>query len=178
MTNALADYKKKTKGKSFTHIEAWEIVRKSDKWLEQPDVSQASSSNSDKRKKSSASSNENVENVETIIPDLNDDTTPTRKKKGKKAEIESTKKNIDSLADYAAKKAKQLDENVEKKRAKEELAEKLMSAQLQGVEEKNYFRAMKFFTEPHDDILDPTMRDIKIAKKREVAAKYGWPCNF
>ena len=70
-----------------------------------------------------------------------------------------------------------MDANVEKKRAKEELAEKLMSAQLQGVEEKNYFRAMKFFNEPHDNLPEP-MRDVMIAKKREVAAKYGWPCPF
>ena len=175
MRNALADYKKKTKGRNFTHIEAWEIVRKSDKWLQQPTVSQTSSSNTEKRRKSSESSNDNVE---TIIPDLNDDTTPTRKKKGKKAENESTKKSIESLADYAAKKSQIMDENVEKKRAKEELTEKLMAAQLEGVQEKNFFRAMKFFNDPHDTILDPTMRDIMIAKKREVAAKYGWPCNF
>jgi hypothetical protein len=88
------------------------------------------------------------------------------KKKGKKAENESTKKSIESLADYAAKKSQIMDENVEKKRAKEELTEKLMAAQLEGVQEKNFFRAMKFFNDPHDTILDPTMRDIMIAKKR------------
>lgn len=70
------------------------------------------------------------------------------RKKWKKAEIESTKKSIESLADYAAKKSQIMDENVEKKRAKEELAEKLMSAQLEGVQEKNYFRDMKFFNDP------------------------------
>ena len=170
----MADFKKKSKGRNFNHIDAWEIVKKSEKWLQQPSVNQASSSSTDKRRKSPESINDNVE---TIIPDLNDDTTPTRKKKGKKAENESTKKSIESLADYAAKKAQQMDANVEKKRAKEELAEKLMSAQLQGVEEKNYFRAMKFFNDPHDNLPEP-MRDVMIAKKREVAAKYGWPCPF
>ena len=170
----MTDFKKKSKGRNFNHIDAWEIVKKSEKWLQQPSVNQASSSSTDKRKKSPESINDNVE---TIIPDLNDDTTPTRKKKGKKAEIESTKKSIESLADYAAKKSQQMDANVEKKRAKEELAEKLMSAQLQGVEEKNYFQAMKFFNDPHDNLPEP-MRDVMIAKKREVAAKYGWPCPF
>ena len=115
--------------------------------MQQPSVNQASSSNTDKRRKSPESINDNVE---TIIPNLNDDTTPTRKKKGEKVENESTKKSIESFADYAAKKAQQMDANVEKKRAKEELTEKLMSAQLQGVEENNYFRAMKFFNDPHD----------------------------
>ena len=78
----MADYKRKTKGKTFGHIEAWEIVRKNDKWLEQPIVGQTSSSNSEKRKKSSESSNDNVE---TIIPDLNEDTTPTQKNGAKRA---------------------------------------------------------------------------------------------
>ena len=100
MKNALADFKKKSKGRNFNHIDAWEIVKKSEKWLQQPSVNQASSSSTDKRRKSPESINDNVE---TIIPDLNDDTTPTRKKKGKKAENESTNKSIESLADYAAK---------------------------------------------------------------------------
>ena len=84
MKNALADYDKKTKRKDFSHIEAWEIVRCEDKWLEQPCVGQASSANSDKRRNSSESGYyETVsnDNVETVILDLNDDTTPTRKKR-------------------------------------------------------------------------------------------------
>ena len=70
MKNALADYGKNIKGKTFSHIEAWEIVRKADKWLEQPCVGQASSSNSDKRRKSSESGNYESgsnDNVETVI---------------------------------------------------------------------------------------------------------------
>lgn len=71
-----------------------------------------------------------------------------------------------------------MDEAVEKKHAKDELAEKLMSAQLKVVEEKVFLRAMKFFNNPYDQIADPAMREIAIATKREYAAKYGWPCNF
>jgi hypothetical protein len=56
MKNAMVDYKRKTKGKTFGHIEAWEIVRKYDKWFEQPIVGQTSSSNSEKRRKSYESS--------------------------------------------------------------------------------------------------------------------------
>ena len=175
----MADYKRKSKGKNFTHTEAWEIVKKADKWLKQPCVVQTSSSNSDKRRKSSESSNEN-ENVETILPDLNDDTTPTRKKKGKKTVNESTSMNsvATTLESYAAKKSQLMDEAVEKKRAKDELAEKLIAAQIKCFEEKTFLRAMKFFNTPHDQIADPAMREIAIATKREYAEKYGWPCNF
>ena len=76
----MADFKKKSKGRNFNHIDAWEIVKKLEKWLQQPSINQASSSSTDKRRKSPESINDNVK---TIIPDLNDDTTPTRKKKGK-----------------------------------------------------------------------------------------------
>lgn len=168
----MADYKRKTKGKTFGHIEAWEIVRKNDKWFEQPIVGQTSSSNSEKRKKSSESSNDNVE---TIIPDLNEDTTPTRIKQGKKSVTESSTSNsvAATFEIYAAKKSQLLEESLEKKRAKDELAEKLMAAQLQGVKEKAFLRALKFFNEPHDHIADPDMREIALTKKREFAAKYG-----
>jgi hypothetical protein len=177
MKNAMVDYKRKTKGKTFGHIEAWEIVRKYDKWFEQPIVGQTSSSNSEKRRKSYESSNDNVE---TIIPDLNDDTTPTRKKRGKKIATESSTKNsvAATFENYAAKKSQIMEESLEKKRAKDELAEKLMAAQLRGVEEKAFLRALKFYNDPHDHIVDPVMQEIALAKKREYAAKYGWPCNF
>ena len=145
--------------------------------MEQPIVGQTSSSNSEKRKKSSESSNDNVE---TIIPDLNEDTTPTRKRRGKKSVSESSTSNsvAATLEIYASKKSQLLEESLEKKRAKDELAEKLMAEQVQGVQEKAFIRAFKFFKEPHDNIEDPDMREIAIKKKREFAAKYGWPCNF
>ena len=173
----MADLKKKTKGKTFGHIDAWEIVRQNDKWLEQPIVGQTSSSNSDKRKKSSESSNDNVE---TIIPDLNEDTTPTRKRRGKKSVSESSTSNsvAATFEIYASKKSQLFEESLEKKCAKDELAEKLMAAQVQGAQEKAFIRAFKFFNEPHNNIEDPDMREIAIQKKREFAAKYGWPCNF
>ena len=143
----MADFKKKTKDKTFGHIDAWEIVRQNDKWLEQPIVGQTSSSNSDKRKKSSESSNDNVE---TIIPDLNEDTTPTRKRRGKKSVSESSTSNsVDATFEiYVLKKSQLLAESLEKKRAKDELAEKLMAAQLRGVEEKGFFTSDEVLQQP------------------------------
>lgn len=173
----MADYKRKTKGKTFGHIEAWEIVRKYDKWFKQPIVGQTSSSNSDKRRKSSESSNDNVE---TIIPDLNDDTTPSRKKRGKKSVTKSSTSNsvAATFEIYAAKKSQLMEESLEKKCAKDELIEKLMAAQLQGVQEKAFLLALKFYNDPHNHIADPVMREIALTKKREYATKYGWPCKF
>ena len=112
MKNAMADFKKRT-GKNFGHIEAWDIVRKYDKWSEQPTAGQTSSSTSEKRRKSSQSS---PEDVETIIPDLNDDTTPTRKKRGKKTVTESSTSSsvATSFENYAAKKTQVLEATLEK----------------------------------------------------------------
>ena len=97
LKNALADFNKRNKGKSFTHIDAWEVVRGEPKLLEQPCFAQASStSNSGKRRKSSESTyyeSGSNEHVETVIPDLNDDTTPTKKRKGKKIVSEASTKN-------------------------------------------------------------------------------------
>lgn len=175
----MADYDKKNKGKSFTHIEAWKVVRGEDKWLKQPCFVQASSaSHSEKRRKSSESSyyeSGSNDNVETVIPDLNDDTTPTRKRKGKKTDSEASTKNsvVENFESYTAKKAQMLEEAMEKKRAMDELAEKLMAAQLANAKEKAMIRAMKFYNEPHEHITNPVMREIALKKTREYAAKYG-----
>ena len=44
------------------------------------------------------------DNVETVIPDLNDDTTPTRKRKGKKTDSDSSTKEsvVASFDTYTA----------------------------------------------------------------------------
>ena len=108
MTNALADYDKKNKSKSFTHLDAWKVVKGETKWLKQPCFVQASSkqpsfvqasstSHSDKRRKSSESAyyeSGSNENVQTVLPDLNDNTTPTRKKKEKRPLVRRRRQRI------------------------------------------------------------------------------------
>ena len=146
-------------------------------------MGQASSSNSDKRRKSSESSyyeSGSNDNSETVIPDLNDETTPTRKRKGKKTDSESSTKEsvVASFDSYTARKTQLLETVVEKKLAKDELAEKLLAAQIRSVEEKALFRAMKFYNQPHDHIIDSNMREFTLAKKRELAEKYGRSCDF
>jgi hypothetical protein len=167
----MSDYDKKNKGKSFTHVEAWKVVRGEDKWLKQPCFFQASSaSHSDKRRKSSESTyyeSGSNDNVETVIPVLNDGTTPTRKRKGKKTISEASTKNsvVENFESYTEKKAQMLEEAMKKKRAKDELSKNLLATQLANAEEKAMIRAMKFYNEPHNHITNPVMRDITIAKK-------------
>jgi hypothetical protein len=67
---------------------------------------------------------------------------------------------------------------MEKKRVNDALAEQLMSAQLDSVKEKQMFRALKFFNDPHEHITNQAMRDFTIRKKRELAEKYGWLTDF
>ena len=152
--------------------------------MEQPCFVQTSSaSNSDKRRKSSESTyyeSGSNEHVQTVIPDLNDDTTPIRKRKGKKIASEASTKNsvVEQFEAYTSKKSQMLEEEMKKKRANDALAEKLMAAQLDSVKEKQLFRALKFFNEPHDHITNQAMRDFTLNKKRELAEKYGWPIDF
>ena len=183
LKNALADFNKKNKGKSFTHIDAWEVVRGEPKWLEQPCFVQTSSaSNSDKRRKSSESTyyeSGSNENVDTVLPDLNDDTTPTRKRKGKKAVSEASTKNsvVQQFENYISDKVKVHEKSMEEKREERALTKQLMAAQLASVQEKDMYRAFKFFNEPHDKITNPAMREFTLKKKRELAEKYGWPAE-
>ena len=180
----MADYDKKTKGHSFTHVEAWKVVKKEPKWLEQPIIDKyISTSHFDKRRKSSESSfyeSGSNDNVDPVIPDLNDDTTPVSKRKGKKTASESSTKNsvAEFIENYTAKKALALDEAMEEKRAKDALSKQLLTTQLENANEKAVMRAYKFYNEPHEHITNPAMREFAIAKKREYAEKYGWPADF
>ena len=184
MNNALADYDKKNNGRSFTHIDAWNVVKGEPKWLGQPCFEKlAATLHSDKRRKSSESTfyeSWSNDNVDTVIPDLNDDTTPVSKRKGKKTSSESSTKNsvAEFIENYTSKKALYLEEAVEEKRAKDALSKQLMSAQLENANEKLMIRAYKFYNEPHEHITNPAMLEFTIAKKRAYAEKYGWPTDF
>ena len=180
----MSDYDKRNKGTSFNHIEAWKVVKGEPKWLEQPCFEKLSStSHSDKRRKSSESSyyeSGSNDNVDPVIPDLNDDTTPVSKRKGKKTASEASTKNsaAEFIGQYTSKKALALDEAMAEKRAKDQLSKQLMTTQLENANEKAMIRAMKFYNEPHEHITNTVMREFAIAKKRAYAEKYGWPTDF
>lgn len=184
MNNALSDYDKKHNGHSFTHIDAWYVVKGEKKWLEQPSLEKKFASlHSDKRRKSSESTyyeSGSNDNVDTVLPDLNDDTTPVSKRKGKKTASESSTKNsvAEFIENYTSKKSLALDEAMEEKREKDALSKKVLAVQLENATEKAMIRAYKFYNEPHEHITNPAMREFAIAKKRAYAEKYGWPMDF
>ena len=180
----MSDYNKRNKGTSFNHIEAWRVVKDESKWLEQPCFEKVSStSHSDKRRKSSESSfyeSGSNDNVDPVIPDLNDDTTPVSKRKGKKTASEASTKNsaAEFIGQYTSKKALALDEAMADKRAKDQLSHQLLQTQIENAKEKAMIRALKFYNEPHEHITNQVMRDFIIAKKRGYAETYGWPTDF
>jgi hypothetical protein len=171
----MSDYNKRNKGTSFNHIEAWKVGKEEPKWLEQPCFEKLfSTSHSDKRRKSSESSyygSGSNDNVDPVIPDLNDDTTPVSKRKGKMTASEASTKNsaAEFIGNYTAKKALALDEAMVEKRAKDQLSKQLLTTQI----EKAMIQALKFYNEPHEHITNTVMRECIVAKKRGYAEKYG-----
>ena len=181
MQNAMADYDWKNNGHSFTHTEACKVVKGEPKWCEQPCFEKLSSTfHSDKRRKSSESGFYESGGNDNVLPDLNDDTTPVSKRKGKKPVSESSSKNsvAEFIESYTSKKALALDPAMEEKREKDALSKKLITQQLENANEKAMIRAYKFYNESHEYITNPAMREFAIAKKRAYTEKYGWPIDF
>ncbi|KAJ0796078.1 hypothetical protein HanPI659440_Chr04g0157971 [Helianthus annuus] len=87
---ALKDYKSK-EGYDFAHNAAWEVVRTNPKWSLVPLLGEESSGSSQKRKSSdSGNYRADTPNVEVSsgfgIPDINEDPSPRRQKKGEKGQ--------------------------------------------------------------------------------------------
>lgn len=173
---AALDYEKHYK-KPFNHVKAWHILRNQPKWLEQPVIGQESEGSSKKRK-SSESSNvptpTNEDDFECELPNLNDNPAPSRQSRGKKkASVEASDRSSvrDTLASYTAEKQSLLKAQLEVQRKKDEEYFKFVEGEV-------YNRDMKFVMEPHDNIPDPAFKEFVIGRKRELCAKYGWPCSL
>jgi hypothetical protein len=139
-------------------------------------VTQTSSSHSDKRRKSSEGGNyESASNdADTILPDLNEDTTPTRPRKGKKSgggEASSKTSVVENMEAYTVKKAQAVDEVSKKTQA-------LLDIQIAQASQKAMRGDYKFFNQPHTHITDPIMLEWMLDQKRAIGAKYGWRCDF
>nr|XP_043620070.1 uncharacterized protein LOC122591911 [Erigeron canadensis] len=106
----------------------------------------------------------------TIIPDLNEDNTPTRQRKGKKpvSEASSAATIVDSVQLYADEKKKMMAEITEKTKA-------ILDLQYQQQKEKSERDDYKFFKKPHDDEKDPIVLEWVLNKKRHIAKTYNWP---
>ncbi|XP_021983184.1 uncharacterized protein LOC110928601 [Helianthus annuus] len=174
MKVALKEFKERFPS-GFQHIEAWEVVRKHEKWAQVPLMGEEGEGSAHKRKP--------VE-VDFSIPDINEDPSPQRAQRRDKRQATSSEGSSAELAAQfkvytAMKEAKQAVEleAIELRKKRESEARELISVQIETMKNYNYDRDMKTFLKPHDDV-PPSMLPIILARKREIANKYGWPCDF
>ncbi|KAK1421017.1 hypothetical protein QVD17_23055 [Tagetes erecta] len=182
LMKALSDYQTRYKT-HFSHIKAWDIVKTQPKWLEQPMLDQISSSSSRKRKSTdseNASTNDDAHSAH--FPDLNEDATPPpphrHKGKSKKGGESSSHGGwLDKFTSYTSNKSDWLKNFVTSATKKHERSVKLMDTQERICLEEEYDNDLKKFTKSHDH-LSGDMLELVLARKREIAAKHGWTCNF
>ncbi|PWA54701.1 myb-like domain, Myb/SANT-like DNA-binding domain protein [Artemisia annua] len=175
---AQLDFEKQYK-KAFAHTKAWRILKDQEKWKQQASVGQTQeSTGSSKKRKSSESSSAqtpiDVEDFECELPNLNENPTPSRQPKGKKKvnSADSSRSSMrDTLASYAAEKKNLMQSQLEIQKKKDDEFFKFIDGEV-------YNRDMKFVMDPHDHIPDPAFKEFVIQKKREICAKYGWPCSL
>ncbi|KAF5793161.1 hypothetical protein HanXRQr2_Chr09g0414351 [Helianthus annuus] len=174
MKVALKEFKERFPS-GFQHIEAWEVVRRHEKWAQVPLMGEEGEGSAPKRKSV---------DVDFSIPDMNEDPSPQRAQRRDKRQATSSEGSSAELAAQfkvytAMKEAKQAVEleAIELRKKRESEARELISAQLETMKNYNFDRDMKIFLKPHDDV-PPSMLPIILARKREIANKYGWPCDF
>ncbi|KAM0005611.1 hypothetical protein Hdeb2414_s0015g00447861 [Helianthus debilis subsp. tardiflorus] len=181
MNRALSDFKPKYPS-GFQHIEAWEVVRKHDKWAPVPLLGEDSGSSGQKRK-SSDSDNYNTGTPGTEspidIPDINVDPSPTRQKRKEKRPATSSNDSQEALTEKISqytlmkeeKKARAIElTSIRKKREEDTIA--LVAEQREAVKQLMYDRDLKTFTEPHDHA-PPEMLPFILTRKRDIAKKYN-----
>ncbi|KAJ0440262.1 putative glutathione transferase [Helianthus annuus] len=174
MKVALTEFKERFPN-GFQHVEAWEVVRKHDKWAQVPLLGEEGEGSAHKRK---------PVDVDPSIPDMNEDPSPLRPQRRDKRQATSSEGSSAELVaqfkEYTAmKEAKQAMEleAIELRKKRESEARELISEQCETMKNYNYDRDMKTFLKPHDDA-PPNMLPFILARKREIANKYGWPCDF
>ncbi|KAM0004037.1 hypothetical protein Hdeb2414_s0257g00850011 [Helianthus debilis subsp. tardiflorus] len=115
---------------------------------------------------------------------MNEDPSPQRPQRRDKRQATSSEGSSAELAaqfkEYTAmKEAKQAMklEAIELRKKRESEARELISEQCETMKNYNYDRDMKTFLKPHDNA-PPNMLLFILARKREIANNYGWPCDF
>ncbi|XP_022032950.1 uncharacterized protein LOC110934066 [Helianthus annuus] len=186
MKQALKDYKSKEKIE-FAHVAAWEVVRTNQKWSLVPLLNEETSGSGLKRKSSdSGNYTRGSPNVEISsgfdIPDINEDPSPppprrqTRKEKkdkGPSSKNEDPRDITHKFEEYKAMKK----EIMEIKRIREEKYLTLADEQREALRHTMFDKDLETYNRPTDNV-HPTMLEITLARKREIAKKYGWPCDF
>ncbi|KAF5779962.1 putative glutathione transferase transcription factor MYB family [Helianthus annuus] len=153
----------------FQHIEAWEVIRKHDKWAQVPLSGEEGEGSAQKRKPI---------DVDPSIPDMNEDPSPQRTQRRDKRQATSSEGSAELAAQFkeytAMKEAKHA---IELRKKRESEARELITEQRETMRNYAYDRDMKTFLKPHDDA-PPEMLPFILARKRDIANKFGWPCNF
>ncbi|KAJ0918297.1 hypothetical protein HanRHA438_Chr05g0216201 [Helianthus annuus] len=161
------------RGRSLEHIKKWSPV---------PLLGEDSSGSSQKRK---LSDSENYKadtpsaEVSSGLPDMNEDPSPRRQKRKEKKDkgpssINEYPRDITSrFEEYKAMKKEFMDI----KRLGEEKYMSLAYEQREALRRTMFDKDLETFDRSHDNVL-PSMLEITLARKREIAKKYGWPCNF
>ncbi|KAJ0455475.1 hypothetical protein HanIR_Chr15g0751601 [Helianthus annuus] len=181
MNRALSDFKKKIRvvfnilrhGRSFVNMtngqryHCWvKIVKVRDKKRKSPDAGTPGTESP------------------IDIPDINVDPSPTRQKGKDKRPASSSNDSQEALTEKLAQytllkeqeKARAIElTNIRKKREEDTIA--LVAEQREAVKQLMYDRDLKTFTESHDHA-PPEMLAFILARKRDIAKKYIWPCNF
>nr|XP_043628003.1 methyl-CpG-binding domain-containing protein 10-like [Erigeron canadensis] len=132
------------------------------------------SSNSSKRKSGEYESASN-----DIIPDMNEDLIPSFEsaKKGKKKQ-RTTFSSVSSVAAAISAYKQMKTQWLDAKRKTDKLVATLMETKIEATKSKTLRRDLRFFMEPHDHITNPATLQFILGRKRELAIKHGWPCNF
>ncbi|XP_035838174.1 uncharacterized protein LOC118485812 [Helianthus annuus] len=186
MKQALKDYKSKEKI-DFAHIAAWEIVRTNQKWSPVPLLNEESSGSGLKIKSSDSENyTRRSPNVEISsgfeqreIPDINEDPSPRRqtrkerKGKGPSSRNEDPRDITHKFEEYKAMKK----EIIEIKRIREEKYLTLADEQREALRQTMFDKDLETYNRPTDNV-HPAMLEITLARKCEIAKKYGWPCDF
>ncbi|KAM0016612.1 hypothetical protein Hdeb2414_s0028g00698641 [Helianthus debilis subsp. tardiflorus] len=181
MKQALKDYKSKEKIE-FAHVAAWEVVRTNQKWSPVPLLNEESSGSGLKRKSSdSGNYTRGSPNVEISsgfdIPDINEYPSPppprrqTRKQKkdkGPSSKNEDPRDITHKFEEYKAMKK----EIMEIKRVREEKYLTLADEQREALRQTMFDKDFETYNRPTDNV-HPKMVEIALARKREIAKKYG-----
>ncbi|KAJ0617474.1 hypothetical protein HanHA89_Chr02g0042291 [Helianthus annuus] len=114
-----------------------------------------------------------------VIPDINEDPSPRRQKRREKKDKGPSSRNeyprdiTGRFEEYMAMKKELMDI----KRIREEKYLTLADEQREALRQIMYDNDFETFNRPTDNV-HPSMLEITLARKREIAKKYGWPCNF
>ncbi|XP_035830901.1 trichohyalin-like [Helianthus annuus] len=168
----------KRKGNQQNSDGFWnQVVRTNKKWSSVPLLGEDSSGSSQKRKSSDLGNykaDTPSAEVSSGLPDMNEDPSPRRQKikekkdKGPSSTSEDPRDITSRFEEYKAMKKELMDI----KRLREEKYMSLAEEQREALRQTMFDKDLDAFNRPHDNV-HPSMLEITLARKREIAKKYG-----